>query len=223
MRLRICGDQAVLVELNSSRQVLTLHHALRSDPPAGLIDTVPAARTVLVIFDPSRTPARRLAAEMKTRAATDQRPPRGPLVEIPVRYDGSDLADVASRTGMSVADVVARHTRPIYTVAFCGFAPGFGYVTGLDAALRLTRRDTPRVRVPAGAVAIADRYSGVDPRPAPGGWHILGHTDTPMWTLEQDPPALLRPGCRVRFVALDGNRRRHDAHPSRGGATTCAS
>jgi KipI family sensor histidine kinase inhibitor len=200
MRLRPCGDEAVLIEVDDTRQALAVHQALRHDPPTGLIESVPAARTVLLIFDPSRTTPRALAAAA-ARPADQRRPDAGPLVEIPVRYHGADLDDVAARTSLSVADVVARHSRAVYTVAFCGFSPGFGYLTGLDPTLHLPRRDSPRVRVPAGAVAIADQYTGVYPRPAPGGWHILGHTDTPMWTLDNDPPALLRPGCRVRFVA----------------------
>jgi KipI family sensor histidine kinase inhibitor len=203
MRLRPCGDEAVLVELDDPDQVLPLHQALLRRPPAGLVDCVPAARTVLVVFDPARTTAREVAAAIPRPAAT--RPAAaGPLLELPVAYDGADLADVAERSGLTVGEVVERHTRPIYTVAFCGFSPGFGYLTGLDAALRLPRRQSPRVRVPAGAVAIADRYSGIYPRPAPGGWHILGRTDIPMWTLDREPPALLRPGCRVRFVAAAG-------------------
>jgi 5-oxoprolinase (ATP-hydrolysing) subunit B len=204
MRLRRCGDEAVLVELDPA-QVLPLHQSLQREPPAGLVDCVPAARTVLLIFDPSRTTARRLAAALPRPTAA----PSGAadsLIEIPVWYDGADLPDVAQRTGLSVDEVIDRHTRPVYTVAFCGFAPGFGYLTGLDAILRLPRRDSPRVRVPAGAVAIADQYSGVYPRAAPGGWHILGHTDTPMWTFDRQPPALLRPGRHVRFVAAAGRR-----------------
>jgi KipI family sensor histidine kinase inhibitor len=203
MRLRPCGDEAVLVELDEPDQVLPLHQSLQRRPPAGLVDCVPAARTVLLIFDPSRTTAREVAAAIPRPTATGPAV-AGPLLELPVDYDGPDLGDVAQRSGLTVDEVVERHTRPVYTVAFCGFAPGFGYLTGLDAALRLPRRPSPRVRVPAGAVAIADRYSGVYPRPAPGGWHILGRTDIPMWTLDRDPPALLRPGCRVRFVPAPG-------------------
>jgi KipI family sensor histidine kinase inhibitor len=204
MRLRRCGDEAVLVELDDPGQVLPLHQALQRKPPSGLVDCVPGARTVLLVFDPSHTTARRLAAAIPRPTAA--RPSAAtPLIEIRVRYDGADLPDVAQRTGLSIDEVVDRHTGPVYNVAFCGFAPGFSYLTGLDAILRLPRRDSPRVRVPAGAVAIADQYSGIYPRPAPGGWHILGHTDIPMWTLDREPPALLRPGCRVRFVAA--NRR----------------
>ena len=214
MRLRPCGDEAVLIEVDDLRQALAVHQALCRNPPAGLIECVPAARTVLLIYDPSRATPRALAAAV-ARQPDPRRLDEGPLVEIPVRYDGADLAEVAVRTGLSVADVVARHYRPVYTVAFCGFSPGFGYLTGLDPTLHLPRRDSPRSRVPAGAVAIADQYTGVYPRSAPGGWHILGNTDTPMWTLDNDPPALLRPGCRVRFVAATGHEAPLPGSPSR--------
>jgi KipI family sensor histidine kinase inhibitor len=203
MRLRRCGDEAVLVELDDPDQVLSLHQSLQREPPAGLVDCVPAARTVLLVFDPSRTTVRQLAAAIP-RPTVAPSGAADSLIEILVRYDGADLPEVAQRTGLSVDEVIDRHTRPVYTVAFCGYAPGFGYLTGLDAILRLPRRDSPRLRVPAGSVAIADQYSGIYPRSAPGGWHILGHTDTPMWTLDRQPPALLRPGHHVRFVAAPG-------------------
>jgi KipI family sensor histidine kinase inhibitor len=200
MRLRPCGDEAILVEFDDPGQVLPVHLALQRRPPAGLVDCVPAARTVLVVFDPARTTAQQVAAAIPHPTAT-QPATAGALLELPVAYDGADLGDVAERTGLTVDEVIERHTRPTYTVAFCGFSPGFGYLTGLDPALRLPRRPSPRLRVPAGAVAIADRYSGIYPRPTPGGWHLLGRTDRPVWTLDREPPALLRPGCRVRFVA----------------------
>jgi biotin-dependent carboxylase-like uncharacterized protein len=120
-------------------------------------------------------------------------------VTIPVRYDGADLADVAKATGLSEDEVVSVHTGPNYTVAFTGFAPGFGYLTGLDERLRLPRRDTPRTRVPAGAVAVAGEFTGVYPRPSPGGWHLLGSTTAPLWDPSREAPALLRPGMTVRF------------------------
>jgi KipI family sensor histidine kinase inhibitor len=122
-------------------------------------------------------------------------------VTIPVVYDGPDLADVASRTDLSVEEVVRRHAAGEYVVAFCGFAPGFGYLTGLDPALCLPRRTVPRTRIPAGSVAVADRFTSVYPSNSPGGWHLLGRTATVMWDLERQPPALLAPGTRVRFEA----------------------
>ena len=195
-----CGDRGILVELDDLEDVLALHAALRDHEPAGLVDVVPAAETLLIVFDPGVTTAERLAGDLAQ--LPDQRPAADelPLVEIAVRYDGPDLDAVAAATGMSVDEVVRRHAGATYTVAFTGFAPGFAYLTGLDPYLMLPRRDDPRVSVPAGSVAIADRYSGVYPRSGPGGWHLLGRTDAVLWDLDRTPPAALLPGTRVRFT-----------------------
>jgi len=134
-----------------------------------------------------------------------------PVLEILVHYDGADLEAVARLSGLSAAEVVARHCAPVYTVAFCGFAPGFAYLAGLDDALRLPRRAVPRTRVPAGSVAIADRYTAVYPHSSPGGWNLLGRTDAVVWDAEREPPAMLAPGGRVRFVPA--RRRRESAKP----------
>lgn len=128
--------------------------------------------------------------------------PAGTVVEIPVAYDGADLAEVAARCGLTPAEVVQRHTAPTYTAAFAGFAPGFVYLEGLDPALVLPRRAEPRTRVPAGSVAIAADHAAVYPRESPGGWHLLGRTGAVMFDAEADPPALVQPGDRVRFVAV---------------------
>jgi KipI family sensor histidine kinase inhibitor len=133
-------------------------------------------------------------------AATDG----GPLVELPVRYDGADLADTASRLGMAPAELVRRHAAAEYRVAFCGFAPGFGYLTGLPPELHVPRLSTPRTRVPAGSVGLAGEFCGVYPRESPGGWRLLGRTDAVLWDAEREPAALLAPGTRVRFRPVDG-------------------
>jgi KipI family sensor histidine kinase inhibitor len=124
----------------------------------------------------------------------------GPLVELPTVYDGADLARVAEHWGVSTDEVVQRHTGTAFRVGFCGFAPGFGYLTGLPAALAVPRLDTPRPRVPAGSVALAGRYCGVYPGASPGGWLLIGRTGRRLFDVEADPPALLAPGTRVRFV-----------------------
>lgn len=202
MRILPCGERAVLVELDALAQVLSLHAALTSagNPPPGVVELVPAARTLLVAFDPAATTAERLSAQLReTRPATAEQS-HGPGAELAVTYDGEDLAEVARITGLSEAEVVTRHLRADYVVAFCGFAPGFGYLAGGDPALRVPRRDSPRTQVPAGAVALADDFTGVYPRSMPGGWQLIGRTDAVLWEVERDPPALLPPGARVRFV-----------------------
>jgi KipI family sensor histidine kinase inhibitor len=125
--------------------------------------------------------------------------PDGATVEIPVTYDGPDLADVARLTGLAEDEIVAAHTATPWRVAFGGFAPGFAYLTGGDERLRVPRRDEPRTAVPAGAVGLAGEFSGVYPRSSPGGWQLIGSTAAPLWDAERDPPALLRPGGAVRF------------------------
>ncbi|GAA3986318.1 allophanate hydrolase subunit 1 [Allokutzneria multivorans] len=202
MRVHRCGRDAALVELSGLDEVLGLHAALRAEEPNWLVELVPAATTLLVRFDRALTTMDKAvehvaALEHSTVDGNDL----GEVV-IPVRYDGEDLADVASRAGMTEAEVIERHARARYTVAFCGFAPGFGYLTGLDRALWLPRRETPRTRVPAGSIALADQYAGVYPRSSPGGWHILGSTDLAVWDVDRDPPALLVPGTPVRFEVV---------------------
>jgi KipI family sensor histidine kinase inhibitor len=175
-------------------EVLGWHIALTDRPLPGQVDLVPAAETLLVRFkstvDLSALSDRSPAA---VAAAT------GDPVTIPVRYDGADLAEVARLTSLSVDEVVAVHSGAEYVVGFTGFAPGFGYLTGLDERLRLPRRDSPRTKVPAGAVAVAGEYTGVYPRPSPGGWRLLGTTSVSLWDSTREPPALLLPGTRVRF------------------------
>jgi 5-oxoprolinase (ATP-hydrolysing) subunit B len=122
--------------------------------------------------------------------------------EIAVRYDGPDLGDVARRTGLSVADVVARHTARLYTVYFLGFVPGWAYLGDLDPLLVVPRRTEPRSRVPAGAVAIAGAQTGVYPYAIPGGWHLIGSTSAELFDPMRDPPAVFAAGDRVRFVEV---------------------
>lgn len=195
------GDSAVLLELAEPAEVLPLRDGLLAERDPAIRAVVPAARTVLVEFDPARTdPARiaGMAAECVAEPAGRFNPDN--LVRLPVRYDGADLVEVAERCGLSVPELVELHSGAEYTVQFCGFSPGFGYLTGLDERLRLPRLASPRTQVPAGSVAIADEYTGVYPRSSPGGWRLLGQTSAALFDLDRDPPALLTPGSRVRFV-----------------------
>ncbi|WP_158886749.1 5-oxoprolinase subunit PxpB [Amycolatopsis anabasis] len=200
MRVRRYGSRAALVDLDRPEQVLGLHAALAERPPAGAVELVPAARTLLVRFDRRQTSFERLTGELMRHSIAAAPERARPVVEVPVRYDGEDLADVAAATGLSTSDIAERHAGREYTVAFCGFAPGFAYLTGLDPVLHLPRRATPRVRVPAGAVAVAGEYTAVYPHASPGGWQLIGHTELAVWDVDRDPPHLLGPGTRVRFV-----------------------
>lgn len=205
--IRRVGSTALLVELDSLDEVLALRAAMQQRTPCGVGEMVAAARTLLVTYDPAATEYETLAREVRRRAedlsgAPPRAAPGHTELVIPVRYDGPDLDDVAERIGLSVAEVIARHTAPRYTVAFAGFAPGFGYLHGTDPALRLPRRAEPRTEVPAGAVAVASEFTGVYPRPSPGGWQLLGTTSLTLWDERRDPPALLVPGRTVRLRAV---------------------
>lgn len=202
------GDRAHLIEIDGEYpEVLAVHRALVGDRQVGVVDLVPAARTVLVTFDPSvLAPA--AVADWITHVVSDAGPrsdgetePAPAVIEVPVHYDGDDLDEVAALTGLSPAQVVEAHTASVWTVAFTGFAPGFAYLVGGDPRLQVPRRATPRAAVPAGAVGLAGPYSGVYPRSSPGGWQLIGHTERTIWDVQVDPPALLRPGLRVQFVA----------------------
>ena len=195
------GDTAVLLELAEPADVLGLRDRVVSLRHPAIRAVVPAARTVLVEFDPSTAGADLVVAAIREHAAepADQ-PSTGELVELPVHYDGADLSEVADRCGLPVPAVIELHAEAEYTVRFCGFSPGFGYLTGLDPRLRMPRLASPRAQLPAGSVAIAGEYTGIYPRSSPGGWRLLGRTTATLFDLDRDPPALLAPGTRVRFV-----------------------
>ncbi|WP_423923941.1 carboxyltransferase domain-containing protein [Frigoribacterium sp. 2-23] len=200
LRFLPLGSEAVLVETADLESAMALFAALVVEPVAGIVDVVPAARTVAVRFRPSLLLAESVVAIVRRLHRVEFDARSGRLVTIPVTYDGDDLAEVASLTGLEPDEVVARHTAATYTVAFTGFAPGFAYLAGGDPELAVPRRSTPRIAIPAGAVGMAGEFSGVYPRVSPGGWHVIGRTALPMWDLAHRVPALLQPGMRVRFV-----------------------
>jgi KipI family sensor histidine kinase inhibitor len=198
------GDDALLVELPDTPTATALYRWARE---RGVVarDIVPAARTVL--FDAPDDPGA-LVRDLPTwwsevtehAAGTTERATR--TVEVPTYYDGPDLDDVAARWGMTPDEVVRTHTSISFEVAFCGFSPGFAYCTGLPEDLHLPRHESPRPRVPAGAVGLAGGFTGVYPTASPGGWRLLGRTDLPLWVAHRDEPATLPPGTTVRFVAV---------------------
>ncbi|PWJ52961.1 sensor histidine kinase inhibitor, KipI family [Quadrisphaera granulorum] len=205
MRVLPVGSSAVLLELDDLTQVLALRVALRERPLPGVVEVVPAARTLLLRWETGRVPdLSGIPWDPSPEASRELSPEHDALgsetVEVPVVYDGDDLADVTRLTGLTSAEVVRRHAATPWSVAFTGFAPGFAYLVGGDPTLRVPRREVPRTRVPAGAVGLAGEFSGVYPRASPGGWQLIGRTDLAMWDGDRDPPALLRPGVRVRFT-----------------------
>ncbi|MEV1026326.1 allophanate hydrolase subunit 1 [Streptomyces sp. NPDC050264] len=201
--VRPAGRHALLVELPDAEHTGALHAELLRRRAAGTLppvtEIVPGACTVLLdgVPDPAA-----LTRQLTTWDIPATAPADGDVVTIPVVYDGPDLADVAALWGIPADEVAARHSSFTHRVAFCGFAPGFGYLTGLPPELRVPRRATPRTRVPAGAVALAGPYSAVYPRATPGGWQIIGTMPDPsgLWDPEKEQAALLSPGTRVRFA-----------------------
>ncbi|MYT23620.1 carboxyltransferase domain-containing protein [Streptomyces sp. SID7760] len=200
MRPLVVGGEALLIEVDSARQVAALHAELLRRRDAGELgavrEVVPAARTVLLdgVREP-RALAERIARwEVPPLAETE-----GPLVTVPVRYDGPDLAEVARAWGVARREVAGIVGDTVFRVAFCGFAPGFGYLTGLPERFHLPRRATPRTVVPAGSLALAGEYAGVYPRSSPGGWQLVGTADAVLWDPGREPAALFAPGVRVRF------------------------
>ena len=196
MRVLPYGRDGLLVELDDPRLVPAVQSALAD--VAQVVEAVAGARTVLAVATPGGLDAvrRLLAAAWFAPVATSTAAP----VEIPVVYDGADLAEVSALAGLNVDEVVELHQGADYTVRFCGFSPGFAYLDGLPDVLQVQRRAEPRTRVPAGSVAIAGEFAGIYPRASPGGWRLLGRTSVDLWDAERDPPALLAPGTPVRFV-----------------------
>jgi KipI family sensor histidine kinase inhibitor len=222
MEVRAAGDAALLLATGTAlletatgaadpdqdrNGAATVAAVIRAADLPGVIDVVPGAVTVLVSVEPGSWSLAELAArltELASEAAAVHVTAAAGLETIDVCYDGPDLADVAALTGLTVADVIARHQGADYCVGWLGFAPGFAYLTGLDPLLAaVPRLDSPRQRVPAGSVAIAGGLAAVYPAASPGGWRLLGRATARLWDPDQDPPALLAPGTRVRFRAVD--------------------
>jgi len=207
------GDK---IDLEIHRKVLDFNDRLLANPFPGLLSVVPAYASATVFFDPvlvkeywpeQVSPVRTIHAFLEEEI--NQSPiPNPPIlnppisIEIPVRYNGPDLLEVAERLQLTENEIVRLHTETTYTVFMIGFLPGFPYLGPLPKALELPRRDTPRLRVSAGSVAIAGRQTGIYPQTSPGGWHLIGHTDFPLFNPIKNPPAFLQSGIRVRFVSV---------------------
>jgi KipI family sensor histidine kinase inhibitor len=199
MTLRPVGRSALLIECRDDSQVEAWRTELWRRRDAGELDAVeivPGARSVLLDGVAPGTAA----------LVSRWTPVGGPSttgsaqVEIPASFDGEDLPDVAARWGLSTRDAVARLVSTDFTVAFCGFAPGFAYLRGLADEWAVPRLSAPRPRVPAGAIGLAGGYAGIYPSASPGGWRLVGRTTVQLFDVRTEPPALLTPGTRVRMV-----------------------
>ncbi len=194
MRWRRCGEDAALLDCDSLDQMRAAHATVSAARPPEVVELVPGARSLLVVGGVEAVRALLADADLAHPPSAEPRE-----VTLDVRYDGEDLSLIAADAGVSPEAVVSLHTEAVYTVAFTGFAPGFGYLTGLPPQLRQPRLESPRTRVPAGSVGLAGEFTGVYPRESPGGWRLLGHTSATLFDPHADPPALFAPGDRVRF------------------------
>lgn len=198
-QLRRCGESGWLLDLEDNQSVHRWAAAVRGARLTGVTEVVPGLNTLLVTLDPSLTTQNALRSALANFSPGEHDSATAGRHVIDVCYDGEDIDEVARITGLTSAEVVAAHTGTPWRVAFCGFAPGFSYLVGGDPRLRVPRRDEARVRVPAGAVAIAGEFSSIYPRVSPGGWQLLGHTDATLWDGDAEPPAVLLPGAVVEF------------------------
>lgn len=228
-RVEPLGQHALFVRLSdriddaANAHVHALARRLLASAPAAVRDIVPAYASLAVHFREGRD----AAAVRAALAAWLERALEVPddeaidtitqVVDVPVCYGGEhgpDLADVAAHAGLSIDDVVQRHVRGDYRVAMVGFAPGFPYLLGMDRALAMPRLDAPRARIAAGSVGIAEAQTGIYPQASPGGWRLIGRTPLALFDATREPPSLLRPGDRVRFVAIDAEAFARMARPS---------
>lgn len=196
------GPRALLIS-TGERDPATVAMVVRTQMTGAVLDVVPAAVTVLVRFSDDSAIApetRSMLAEIIEKVPVGAQVTSGRTVDIPVRYAGEDLDDVARQLNMSVDELVEAHTAQPHRAAFVGFSPGFAYLHVADPRLVIARRPTPRVRVKAGSVALAAGYTAVYPVDSPGGWHLLGHTEERLWDPTRATPALIAPGDLVRFV-----------------------
>ena len=197
--MRTAGEDGLLIELPDVEAVHALADLIRGHDDADrLTELIPAARTVMLIGP--RDVLTRIGDDVQNfePSAASVGNPR--TIEIPVRYDGADLEDIATRVGLSIEEIIAAHSGAVYSVDFFGFSPGLAYISGTPQAIRVPRRDNPRTRVPVGAVAIANEYTVIYPAATPGGWSIIGSLDgPPMWDTDADPPTRVGLGDRIEF------------------------
>ena len=210
VNFRIYGDCGLLVECGDTidpminNKVRSITAALEGDPPAGVTEVVPAYRSLLIIYNPSHTTNTDLQQQLHALEAklTTLEIPAPTVIEIPVCYGGEygpDIENVAKHHGITEDDVVRCHSEPKYLIYMIGFTPGFPYLGGLPENLHTPRLDTPRLKVPAGTVGIANDQTGIYPVASPGGWQLIGRTPLKLFDLEKKEPFLLKAGAYLKF------------------------
>lgn len=203
LTFRTASRRHLLVECPDLVTTMHLHENLEYAHLPGVVELIPAARTVLISFDPYVTSAATLRAAIDALDWNESAGQDAREVVIEVCYDGEDIAEVAHHLSVSVQQVITRHQEAHWQVAFSGFAPGFGYLACDDPFFNVPRRESPRTRVPVGSVALAGEFTGVYPRSSPGGWQLIGRSDANLWDLDREPPALFVPGTHVRFQQVE--------------------
>lgn len=218
VRFLEAGDAGLVVEYGDKvdpeihGRVLALYHRLAGRALPGIRELVPTYRSLLVEYDSLVAGYEQLVETIRPLTAGPPLPSCGREVEVPVRYGGlhgPDLEEVAAHCNLTVREVIARHSAPIYLVYMLGFSPGFPYLGGLDPSLHVPRLAQPRLRVPAGSVAIAGPQAGIYPQSTPGGWRIIGHTQLSLFDPFSGSPFLLRSGDVVRFVPVKESEHAH--------------
>ncbi len=210
--LKPAGDSAVVVSFGEvidedvNMRVHAIARAIEAANFEWLIETVPAYSTLYVMYDPIKASFKTVENEIKPLISLGGERTSGRLVEVPVAYGGQygpDIDFVAEHNGLDVDDVISIHSRPVYRVYFLGFLPGFAYMGGMDERISTPRLERPRLKVPAGSVGIAGKQTGIYPIESPGGWRLIGRTPLRLFNPSREPPTLLQPGDRVKFVPID--------------------
>jgi len=210
IQLKSFGPSALLIEWPAkideaiNREVLSIHKLLLNKTELGIVECIPAYHSLLVEFDPKKIAKENLEEQLLSLiAAIDMPIGKTKQWEIPVIYNGADLAELCDQKGISQAELIEWHTAPIYRVYFLGFLPGFLYLGGLDPRLHTPRRSTPRAKVPKGAVAIGGHQTGIYPQNCPGGWQLIGQTDFEWFSKEANPPSSIQAGDTLKFLPIE--------------------
>ncbi|ASJ09574.1 allophanate hydrolase [Thermococcus siculi] len=210
--LKPAGDSALLISFGEviddyvNDRVHAIASAVEKASPDWLIEVVPAYSSLLVVYDPLKAGYGEVEEAIKGFLDAKIEAFESRLVEVPVVYGGEygpDIEFVARRNGLTIDDVIEIHSRQVYRVYFLGFLPGFAYLGGMDERIATPRLERPRLRVPAGSVGIAGKQTGIYPLESPGGWRLIGRTPLRLFDPAREPPTLLQPGDRVRFIPIE--------------------